>query len=124
MSYTQDHHVPNLADLYQTLTGEQLNMEQIFKDKLREKGFVIESEKEVMLYDGDICCDDVYGKEVIVREIDNRGFETGRKIYVPKLIRKVTANGNYGLDVYEWKEKDDTNFKVEQESHGEIGSED
>lgn len=123
MSYSQDYSIPGIVDLYKKLTGETLSIEELVKEKLQEKGFAIAEEKNIMLVDGDICCEDVYGKEIKVRSFDNRGFKLDEKTYVPKLVKRYTSNGNYGLDTYEWKEIDDNNFGVQQESHGEINSE-
>lgn len=112
MSWTQEHSVPSLADLYEKITGEALDTESLIKKELRLKGFSISEEKQILLYDGDIYLPDVYGKEYVVRSLDANDFEIEKKTYVPKLVEQHTANGNYGLDIYEWKEKEDTNVKV------------
>lgn len=119
MGWTQDFEIPGLASLYEQLTGEKLDIDQLIKDKFRSKGLAVQDEKLVLLDDGDMLAEAVCGKEYTIKTLDCNGFEVKRSTYTPKLVKRITEDGNHGIDVYEYKEKNEIVHDIIRESRNE-----
>jgi len=89
MSWDQEYTVPSFEVLLQRLAG--ISGTQLLIDHLEAKGIKIVDVEEVLLGNG--IGGDASGAKV--RLSDGR-------VYIPKLVERVTANGNYGNDIYEW----------------------
>jgi hypothetical protein len=91
MSWDQEYTVPSFEALLQRLAG--ITGTQLLIDHLEAKGIKIIDVEEVLLGNG--VGGDASGAKV--RLSDGR-------VYIPKLVERVTANGNYGNDIYDWYE--------------------
>jgi len=107
MSWEQNYVVPSVVSLMEKLVGKtslELLDQEFNKSKVK-----ILSITKIKLQEDDMT-GDVYGYKVKL---------SNGKVYVPKLVKQYTANGNYGCDYYEWKEIKEK-VKVKQESDGEV----
>jgi hypothetical protein len=95
MSWTQEYSVPSLLDLACKLHGASL--EQIVREFCASHGTPIIGTAPVILHD-DPFTGPVTGLVVTL---------ANGQAYCPVLTRRVTADGNYGRDEYEWATLDD-----------------
>lgn len=107
MGWDQSFSVPSVESLLETLTG--FSAFEVLEEELKCQGILINKTEEVLL-DSDMC-GDVKGLRVFLS--DGRVFE-------PKLVRRETAFGNSGNDVYEYKLKDEE-VKVENVDLTDMG---
>ena len=101
MSWDQDYSVPSYLDLLVKLTGKNLeellmrltskNPEKLLEQELEKQGLKVVNTEEVVLDNGYFQV--VHGLKVTLSD--------GR-VFVPKLVQRHTANGNYGCDYYEY----------------------
>ena len=91
MSFDQMYNVPSVESLLETLTGKSAR--QVLETELNAQGLKIEKIELEPIdgFYGDIDAEVVYLS-------DGRVFE-------PKLVRRETADGNWGNDVYEYRLK-------------------
>lgn len=89
MSWDQSYSVPTLDVLLERLAG--ISGTQLLIDHLEAKGLKIVDVEDFVLTEG--MYGDVMGTKV--RLSDGR-------VYLPKLVESLTANGNYGNDIYAW----------------------
>lgn len=95
MSWSQDYSVPSFIDLLIQLTGK--HPEELLEAELNKLGLYVTERKEITLDDG--MYEEVKGLQV--RLSDGR-------VFLPKLTQRFTADGNYGLDTYEYFPEDET----------------
>jgi hypothetical protein len=105
MSWEQSYNVPSVESLLEKLTG--FDSRQLLESKLACQGILIKSEEDVVLDDG--MYQTVIGRKVTLSD--------GR-VFVPKLVKSETANGNWGCDTYEYVLENETP-KVEYVDHDE-----
>lgn len=89
MSWDQDYSVPSVESLLEKLTG--FNSLELLKEELTCQGLLIKSEEEVLLDEGMYV--EVKGTKITLSD--------GR-VFVPKLVKQYTADGNYGCDTYRY----------------------
>lgn len=95
MSWSQDYSVESLIELLIKLTGK--HPEELLLAELSKSGISILNRELMVLDDG--MFDDVTGEKITLSD--------GR-VFIPKLTERVTENGNYGLDIYEYHLEDET----------------
>jgi hypothetical protein len=106
MSWDQSYSVPSVESLLEKLTG--FDSRQLLESELTCQGILIKSEEQITLDDG--MYQTVTGRKITLSD--------GR-VFVPKLVKKETANGNWGCDTYEYVLENETP-KVEHIYHEEI----
>lgn len=89
MSWSQDYSVPSYIELLISLTGKR--PEELLEAELAKQGLTIVNRECILLDEG--MFSDIFGDRVTLS--DGRIFE-------PKLIERLTENGNYGLDTYQY----------------------
>jgi hypothetical protein len=95
MSWSQDYSVPSVESLLENLVRK--SSFQLLEEELKRQGLKITNCETVILTDD--CFQTVEGIRVYLS--DGRVFE-------PKLVRKETADGNWGRDIYEYRLKDES----------------
>ena len=90
MSWDQDYSVPSLQDLFEKLLPHTSAL-QLLKEELERNGIKILNMELVTLDDG-------FHQKVEGMKVT---FSDGR-VFVPKLAKKYTADGNYGCDIYKY----------------------
>jgi hypothetical protein len=106
MGWEQNYVVPSVESLMEKLVGRASFL--LLTEALAKQGIEIITISKIKLQEDD------YGAGVEGYRIE---LSNG-KVYIPKLVKQYTANGNYGCDYYEWKEEKEK-VKVVQESDGE-----
>ena len=106
MSWEQNYVVPSVESLMEKLVGRPSM--QLLTEALAKQGILVKSVFKIKLQEDD------YGMDVEGYRVE---LSNG-KVYIPKLVKQYTANGNYGCDYYEWKEIKEK-VKVVHESDGE-----
>jgi len=91
MSWTQEYHIPPVEELFEKLT--KTTGRKLLEKELAKKGIKIKTKKILLAVDD--FCPDVHSYEVELSD--------GRK-FVPVFKEAFTQDGNYGCDIYEWKE--------------------
>ena len=105
MSWSQDYSVPGVMSLLIELTGK--HPEELLLAELAKQGITIVKREQVVLSEG--MYDDVVGEKVTLSD--------GR-VFIPKLVEQFTADGNYGLDTYQYFPEDETpNVSHTSEDH-------
>jgi hypothetical protein len=94
MSWDQSYSVPTVNELLEQLTCK--TSLKLLKDELERQGLQIVKSEEVVLDDG--FYQTVTGLKITLSD--------GR-VFVPKLVKKETANGNWGCDIYEYRLQDE-----------------
>jgi hypothetical protein len=89
MSWNQDYSVPSAESLLESLVGK--SSLQLLQEEALRQGIQIMSSEEILLDSG--MYEDVKGIKITLSD--------GR-VFVPKLVEKFTADGNYGNDIYEY----------------------
>ncbi len=95
MSWSQDYSVPSYMELLISLTGK--HPEQLLEAELAKQGITVVNKETIILDDG--MFDTIKGERITLS--DGRVFE-------PKLAQRLTENGNYGLDTYEYFLQEET----------------
>lgn len=107
MGYEQNYVVPSVESLMEKLVGKTAL--ELLRKEFEKNGIKIVKVSTFTLTEDD-WMGDVHGTRI---ELSNG------KVYIPKLVKQYTANGNYGCDYYEWKEEKEK-VKVVHESDGEV----
>jgi hypothetical protein len=89
MSWDQNYDIPTYDMLIERLTGKTST--RLLEEELERQGLIVKEVEQVLLAEGYV--QDAGGLKVT--------FSDGR-VYIPKLIERHTADGNWGKDVYDW----------------------
>ena len=89
MSWDQNYSVPSVNEQLEQLTGK--TSLELLKIAAEQRGIFIQHSEEIILDDG--MYQDVKGTKITL---------TDGRVFVPKLVRSETANGNWGCDTYEY----------------------
>ena len=92
MSWEQNYVVPSVDHLIEKLIGKSSTV--LLWEELERGNIKIISATLIKLQEDDML-GDVMGYKVVL---------SNGKVYIPKLVKQYTANGNYGCDTYAWKE--------------------
>jgi hypothetical protein len=91
MSWEQSYSVPSFESLLERLTGKTAT--ELLEKELINHGLTITKTEKIVLED-----EDLYGS------VDGlRVYLSDGRVFEPKLVRRETADGNWGQDVYEYK---------------------
>jgi len=107
MSWDQNYNVPHIENLLEWLIGES-TLDILKKELYNCQGAYIVKEEQITLDDG--FYQTVTGYKITLSD--------GR-VFVPKLVKSETANGNWGRDTYEYMLESETP-KVEYISHDDV----
>lgn len=105
MSWDQNYSVPSVNELLEQLT-KKTSLE-LLQEEAKKQGIEILKLESIVLDDG--MYEEVTGYKITLSD--------GR-VFVPKLVKQETANGNWGCDTYEYMLENETP-KVEYINHDE-----
>jgi hypothetical protein len=98
MSWQQDYSFPSFFDLFRKITNKNLKDIDIINSAIASlKYYPLISKIEQIVVDDDPYGGYIYGTRITLA--NGRIFET-----VENKKKSYTHNGNYGCDIYEWKE--------------------
>jgi len=96
MSWDQNYSIESLKNLLEKLTGKEAN--EVLINELKKQGIEIVKSEQTILEEDDMFFGPLKGMKITLS--DGRVFEH-------KLVEKQTSGGNYGNNIYVWKEKNE-----------------